>query len=187
MKQKSKLFISIIALSIGLISVFTVWSISEIKISYDEPQEALLAENEDAILIPAYVTEDKALFYFITDSNNIGAAKINKGLFGWKSDYQVWNEPIGTISDEKFNGYQKYGDEIIFGLMENGEELTVMADDIPANKINLKGSLYDESIEMELENVYLWYFESDNLSQINELSLINQNTNEELDTHLYEN
>lgn len=185
MRSHSKLFISLIVLGIILITVFTVWSISENKIFYEEPQKALLGENKDLILIPAYVTEDKALYFFIKDSNNLGAAKINNGLFGWKSDYLVWSTTTGTITDEKFNGYQTDGDEIIFGLMKNGQDFTVMADDIPAEKINLEVSLHNESVEMDLENVYLWYIESDNLSNIKELILVNQNTNEELDRHTY--
>lgn len=172
-------------LGILLITVFIVWSVSENKVSYEEPQEALLAENEDLVLIPAYVTPDKALYFFIKSSNSIGAAMVNKGLFGWKSDSLVWSTASGMITDEKFNGYQTYGDEIIFGLMENGQEHTVMADDIPANKINLEGSLYDESVEMDLENVYLWYIESDKLSNIKQLLLVNQNTNEKLDRYPY--
>lgn len=185
MKNRSKLVISLIVLGVILITVFTVWAVSENKISYEEPQKALLAEDEDLFLIPAYVTQDKALYFFMKDSNNIGAAKINNELFGWKSDYLVWSTATGTIADEKFNGYQTYGDEIIFGLMKNGQDLIVMADDIPAEKISLEGSLYDESVEMNLENLYLWYIESDNLSNTKQLILVNQNTNEELDRHTY--
>ncbi|KAA0957588.1 aspartyl-tRNA synthetase [Planococcus kocurii] len=185
MRSHSKLFILLLVSAVILITVFTVWSISENKISYEEPQKALLAENKDLILIPAYVTEDKALYFFIKDSNNIGTAKITNGLFGWKSDYLAWSTTTGTITDEKFNGYQIYGDEIIFGLMKNGQDFTVMADDIPTEKINLEVSLHNESVEMDLENVYLWYIESDNLSNIKELILVNQNTNEELDRHTY--
>lgn len=183
MKRKSKLFIAVMVL--GLISLFTIWSISENKISYEEPQEALLAENKNLILIPAYKIQDEALYFFIKESNNIGAAMVKKGLFGWKSDYLVWSTTVDTITDEQIRGYQTYGEEIIFGLMKNGQDLTVMIDDIPAGKINLEASLYNSSVEMDLKNVYLWYFKKDDLSNINDqqLHLVNQHTYEKLDSY----
>ncbi|MFD1032883.1 aspartyl-tRNA synthetase [Metaplanococcus flavidus] len=185
MKRNFKLFIVLIVLGIVLVSIFTIWSISQNKISYEEPQEALLAENKNLILIPAYKKQGEALYFFIKDSNNIGAAMVKKGLFGWKSDYLVWSTTVDTITDEQIRDYQTYGEEIIFGLMKNGQDLTVMIDDMPSGKINLEVSLYKESVEMDLKNVYLWYFETDNLSNINELQLhlVNQNTNEKLDSY----
>ena len=182
MKRNPKLFISLLALSMIILSAFIIWSISESKVSYEEPQEALLAENEDLVLIPAYKAQDEALFFFIQNENSLGSAMVYKNLRGWKSDFLIWSPFNSITTEEKIGGYQIYGDELVFGLMEKGDDRVMMINNIPATTINLELSLPDEADNDRLSDLYLWYFETDDLMNETNLNLIDRNTNEEIDT-----
>lgn len=182
MKSNPKRLISLLALSIIVLSAFIVWSISESEASYKEPQEALLAENEDLVLIPAYVTQDEALFFFIRNETSLGAAKVYKNLWGWKSDFLTWGPFNSITTGEKIGGYQIHGDEVIFGLMQKGDERVVMLNNTPAPAIPLELSLPDEIDNEHLSDLSLWYFETDELANESSLTLVERNTNEEIDT-----
>lgn len=182
MKRNPKLSISLMVLSMIVLSAFIIWSISENKSSYDEPQEALLAENEDLVLIPAYVSQDEALFFFIRNENSLGAAKVYKNLWGWKSEFLTWSSFNSITTGEKIGGYQIYGDELVFGLMEKGDDRVMIINNIPATTINLELSLPDEADNDRLSDLYLWYFETDDLLDETNLNLVDRNTNEEIDT-----
>lgn len=182
MKNNPKRLISLIALSLIVLSAIVIWSISESEASYEEPQEALLAENEDLVLIPAYVTQDEALFFFIRNETSLGAAKVYKNLWGWKSDFLTWGPFNSITTGEKIGGYQIHGDEVIFGLMEKGDKRVVMLNNTPAPAIPLELSLPDEIENDHLSDLSLWYFETDELANESSLTLVERNTNEEIDT-----
>ncbi|PSL41583.1 hypothetical protein B0H99_102267 [Planomicrobium soli] len=164
-----------------------MWSISESKISYEEPQEALLAESEELVLIPTYKTPDEALFFFIDNQNNLGAVMVYKNIFGWKTDFRTWSSMNSIITKERVGGYQIHGDEIIFGLMKGGDNRVIMVDNVPAITINLELMLPDESENQEWNGLYLWYYETDDLSNLTSLSLVDRSTNEEIDTSPFSN
>lgn len=182
MKRNPKLFILLIVLSIVLISLFSIWSISESKISYEEPQEALLAENDELVLIPTYKTPDEALFFFIENKNDFGAVMVYKHIFGWKTDFRTGSSMNSLLTEKKIGGYQTHGDEIIYGLMKGGDNRVIMVDNDPAITINLEIMLPDESGNGDLDGLYLWYYETDDLEKLTSLSLVDQSTNEEIDT-----
>lgn len=182
MKKKPKLFILLIVLSIVLISLFSIWSISESKISYEEPQEALLDENDELVLIPTYKTPDEALFFFIENQNDLGAVMVYKNIFGWKTDFRTRSSMNSLITEERIGGYQTHGDKIIYGLMKGGDNRVIMVDNVPAITINLEVMLLDESGNEDLNGLYLWYYETDNLTKLKSLSLVDRSTNEEIDT-----
>lgn len=53
-----------------------VWVLSEKPNSYSEPQEALFEIDNDLLLIPAYKLNDKALFFFIKNEENLGTVYV---------------------------------------------------------------------------------------------------------------
>ncbi len=187
MKKYRKLFIVLTGLSIALIALFSMWSISESRVSYEEPQEALLAEDEDLVLIPTYKTQDEALFFFIENENNLGAAMVFKNLLGWKADFRTWSPFNEITTEEKVGGYQIHGERVIFGLMKDGDDQAMMINNIPAATIALEISLPNKADNDELNGLYLWYYETDNLETITSLSLVNRSTNKEIDVSPFPN
>ncbi|MGM0897061.1 MAG: hypothetical protein ACQEV0_04125 [Bacillota bacterium] len=181
MKRHPKFFISFIILSTVFTVLFTIWSISKNQHSYEQPQEALLAEDGELVLIPAYKTQDEVLFFFMKNQYSLGAAMVYKNLFGWEADFLTWSTMNNITTEEKISGYQIHGGEIVFGLMKVGGEHVMMVDQVPAITINLELMLPDESENELLNGLYLWYYETHDLANPKRLSLVDLNTNEELD------
>lgn len=111
---------------IGIILVLTsFWISSERSISYSEPHEAMLANDRELILIPAYKIDDEALFFFIKDQQFFGAAKVKKGIFGWKQPMMAWSPMSDRSSYEIPGGYQGYGEYLVYGLIKNGADYRI--------------------------------------------------------------
>lgn len=53
--------------------------------AYAEPNEALLAVENNIVLIPGYKMDKEALFFFFKGKNGFGATYVNNGLLGWKA------------------------------------------------------------------------------------------------------
>ncbi|WP_421378263.1 aspartyl-tRNA synthetase [Bacillus salacetis] len=176
MKKSTSITITVILLiSIGLLSA---WGYNEQKISFAEPNEAILSTNKGLVLIPAYKNDDRSLFFFIKDKNNLGAAVAHKGVFGWKSGMSAWS-PFNKRGDyETFGGYQGYGDQLIYGLIRNPEKKIIMADDREAAMLNLEMLPQSVVKEYNLKDLYLWYFESENTLNIEQLKLLQKDTQE---------
>src|SRR5699024_7295820 len=130
--------------------------------SYSAPQEALYASNNDLLLIPVYKVDDKALFFFIKNTNNLGAAYAHNGLFGWKADVLSWSPMDENRNYENLNGYQGHGDNLIYGLIRHGDKRLVQIGDTEATILDLGAMLPQGEIEkFQLEGLYIWYFESE--------------------------
>lgn len=181
MKRNSTLVSTILAAGIIIIVSLSFWMVVESHEAYATPQEALLAENDKLLLIPAYVHSKQALFFFIDSETWLGAVKVHKGLFGWKSDFKTWS-PIGGIAEEnEISGSRGYGEHVVYGLMrDRNDQNAMMLDDLPSIKVNLEVMLYGQTEQLDLQGLYLWYYEADHLFEVDQLRLVNQRTNEEI-------
>lgn len=185
MRRNSKIISSILAAGIILIVGLSFWMVAESKNTSATPQEALLTENENLLLIPAYVNSSQALFFFIENEKQLGAVKVHKGVLGWKADFRTWS-PIGEITaTNEIPGYQVHGEKVAFGLLKDADESAMMLDDIPSIKVNLEVMLYGQTEELNLQGLYLWYYEADDLSEVDQLRLVHQRTNEEIDARSF--
>lgn len=165
-----------------LILITVIWIMSAKSDSYSEPQEAIFASDNDLLLIPSYKANDKALFFFIKNTNNLGAAYIQKGLFGWKADMLTWSPMDDERNYENLNGYQVYGDNLIYGLIRHGDKRLVQIGETDATILDLAAILPPSEVEkFRLNGLYIWYFESDTAPNGEEIRLLNKNTGEELD------
>ena len=166
-----------------LVIITVIWIISAKSDSYSEPQEALFASNNDLLLIPAYKVNDEALFFFIKNTNNFGAAYVRNGLFGWKADMLTWSQMDKNRNYENLNGYQGYGDNLIYGLIRYGDNRLVQLGETDATILNLEEMLPPIQVErFRLAGLYIWYFENDTLSNKEEIKLLSKNTGENLET-----
>ncbi|MFZ0446527.1 MAG: aspartyl-tRNA synthetase [Bacillus sp. (in: firmicutes)] len=166
-----------------LVIIAAIWIISAKSDSYSEPQEALFASDNDLLLIPSYKINDKALFFFIKNTNNLGSAYVQKGLFGWKVDFLSWSPMDIEQNYENLNGYQGHGDNLIYGLIRHGDERIVKIGETDATILDLVAMLPPREIEeFQLDGLSIWYLESDVPLNGEEIRLLNANNGEEIDT-----
>lgn len=166
---------------VAIILAFT-WVITEKSDSYSEPQEALFAVDHDLTLIPSYKINDKALFFFIKDTNNLGAAYVQEGLFGWKADILTWS-PMGSNRDynDNLNWIQGQGENLLYGLIRNGDDRIVKVGEEQATILNLAMLPIKEIEEHQLDGLYIWYLESSQPLTSGEIRLMDRETGKELD------
>ncbi|NEY71409.1 aspartyl-tRNA synthetase [Bacillus mesophilus] len=176
--------ISLSILIVILITISLIWFIAEKSNSYSEPNEALLAIDKDLLLYPAYKRNGNALFFFIKDKNHLGATYVKKGLFGWKSGMLTYSPMDHKRNYEKLNGYQGHSDNLIYGLIKikDGDEKYIKIDENNANLLSLEMLPSYIVEEYQLEDIYIWYFESDTALEVGEIKLMNKNTDEVIDT-----
>ncbi|WP_124070767.1 aspartyl-tRNA synthetase [Filibacter tadaridae] len=172
----------LIAVSLIAIPTAVIWVIAEKSDSYSEPQEALFAADHDLTLIPGYKINDKALFFFIKGTNNLGAAYVQKDLFGWKADILTWSPMDSKRSYENLSGSQGQGENLIYGLIRHGDDRIVQIGEDRATILNLAMLPLSEVEKLRLEGLYIWYFEGDKLPGGGEIKLLNKDTGKELGT-----
>lgn len=164
-----------------VIIVFVIWFLYEKSTSYSQPQEALSAIENDLWLIPASEQFDEALFFFIKDQNNLGATIVHEGLFGWKAGNLTWSSIDTKRNYEKLNGYQKHDENLIYGIIKDGTNRQIKVNENDAHIVHLL--LPSNVIEdYQLEDLYIWYFESDSAIEEGKIKLINKQTQELLDS-----
>jgi len=177
-------------LSKGALIVFTLFLIaallfllylSENSNSYSEPSEALLAVEDDLVLIQAYKLDDDSLYFFINDQENLGASFIHKGLFGWKAEHLDWSPFDTNVKHNQLSGYHGYGDNLIYGLIKNGDELIVKKNEDVARIINLEMLPRNIVEDYHLQDMYLWYIKSERVFEEGEIELINKYSEEVID------
>lgn len=164
--MKHSTILKYVFLFIVVIALTASWAYAEDQDSYTEPYQAIQAVDKDLQLIPAYKLGNESLYFFIKDKTNLGATKVRKGIFGWKSGMFTWG-PLDPDRDyENLQGIQGHGQGLVYGLIRNGDERVVTVDDQEASMVNL--SLLSPSVvkEYQLEGLYLWYFESDTHEQV---------------------
>lgn len=173
--------VSVLVLIVILISIFSVWFFSEKANSYAVPQEAVIAIENDLLLIPPYKLNDVALFFFIKDKNNLGATYVQKGLLGWKTDILTWSAMDNNRNYDKFNGVQSHGEKLTFGLIKYKEELIVKMDENNAQLLLLDVMFPPKVVEeYQLEDLCIWYFENVTVPKGKTIELIN-NSGEVID------
>lgn len=177
--QKSLL--SIISAIVILIFISVFWVKLEKSDSYSEPHEALFAIDKNLLLISAYKINDKALFFFIKDKNNLGATYVQKSPFGWKSGMLTCSPMNNERSYETLSGYQGHGENLIYGLIKHGDDRLIQIGENTATILNLAMLSPSEVAKYRLEGLYIWYFESDTFLNEGEIKLINKNTKDVLD------
>lgn len=165
-----------------LISIFFFWFIPEKSDSYSEPQEVLSAIDKNLLLIPAYKINDEALFFFINEKNNLGATFVRKGSLGWKAEILTSSPMYKNGGYEHLSGYQVHGENLIYGLIRNGDDRLIKVNENNAVILNLVMLPPSNVREYELEGLYLWYYKGDTILNEGEIELLNINTGEQLDT-----
>lgn len=161
------------------------WFLFENSNSYKCPTQALLSADEDVILIQAYKMNDKSLFFFIKNQDQLGASYIHKGLFGWQLEHLAWSPFDTNITDNHLNGYQGYGDNLIYGLMTNGDDQIVTLNNDVAQILNLEMLPAQVVEQYHLNGLYLWYIENDHLAEKEgEIKLVDKYSDEVLDVVL---
>ncbi len=176
--KKWSLILSILIFLI--VSVF--WIVAKNEESYSEPQEALFAVDKDLVLIPGYKLNNTALFFFIKQTENLGAAYVQEGLFGWQTGMFTWSPMDNERSYEDLKGHRIHGENLIYGLIRHGDERLIQVDENPATLLNLAMLPQDEVEKYNLEGLYIWYYESETPLESNEITLLNRDTREVLDT-----
>lgn len=99
----------------------------------------------------------------------------------------TWSSIGNKRNYEKLSGYTGHGDDLLYGLIKNDDDRIIKMDDNEAIILNL-GIMLDPSVvkEHQLEDLNIWYFESDIGFNGREIKLINKDTEEEINTILVE-
>lgn len=148
--------------------------------AYSKPQEALLAIDPDLLLIPGYNINDQSLYFFIKNSNQLGAAYAQEGLFGWKAGMLTWSPLDNERNYQSLSDYQVHGESLIYGLIKHGDERIIQIGENHARMLNLAMLPPHDIVKFRLEDLYLWYFEIDTPLDGEVIKLIDKNTGEEL-------
>ncbi|WP_216827529.1 aspartyl-tRNA synthetase [Alkalihalobacterium elongatum] len=153
------------------------WINSERSMSYPEPHEAMFANDKNLVLIPAYKLNNEALFFFIKDQQFFGAAKLNKGLFGWKQPLMAW-DPMSDRSTYDIPGsLQGYGDYLVYGLIKNNDaDYRIEVNEKDAVILPFAMLPPEKVKAYELEDLYLWYFESKEPLHHGRIEFLNRDT-----------
>jgi hypothetical protein len=179
---KNATILKYVFLFIVVIALTASWAYAEDQDSYSEPHKAIQAVDKDLQLILAYKIGDESLYFFIKDKTNLGATKVRKGIFGWKSGMFTWGPFYPDRDYEKLQGIQGHGQGLVYGLIRNGNERVVTVDDQEASILNL--SLLSPSVvkEYQLEGLYLWYVESEKNLNDQQVKLLHKDTREIIDS-----
>lgn len=177
--MKKRLLIPVV---IFVILITVIWGVFEKLQSYAEPQEAILAIENDLVLILGYKLNNKALFFFIKDGNNLGSTYVNEGLFGWKVDMLTWGPMDHERNYEQLSGYKGYGENLVYGLMRHGHERQIQIGENQARILDLAMLPSNEVEKYNLEGLYIWYFESETSISGEEIKLLDKYTGEEIDS-----
>jgi hypothetical protein len=179
---KKPTILKYVFLFIVVIALFAAWAYAEDQDSYTEPYKAIQAVDKDLQLIPAYKIGDESLYFFIKDKTNLGATMVRKGIFGWKSGMFTWGPLDLGREYEKLQGIQGHGEDLVYGLIRNGDERVVIVGDQEATLLNL--ALLSPSVvkEYQLEGLYLWYVESDKNPNAQQVNLLRKDTREVIDS-----
>ena len=165
-----------------LILVFVfIWGMAERASSYSEPSEAMFAIDQDMVLIPGYKMNE-ALFFFIKDKNYLGATYVKEGVFGWKTGALTWGSTDFKVSSDHLNGYSGHGEHLIYGQIKNGDERIIKMGEHEAKLLNLEMLPNSTVEEYQLQDMYIWYFESETALDRGEIKLLNKSTGEQLDS-----
>ena len=78
-------------------------------------------------------------------------------------------------------GYQGYGDNLIYGLIKNGDELIVKKNEDVAQMLNLEMLPRNIVEDYHLQDLYLWYIQSEEALEEGEIKLINKYSDEVID------
>ncbi|WP_044022265.1 hypothetical protein [Bacillus sp. SG-1] len=164
------------------LAIIGIWGYREQQQSYKEPSQAIQASEEGLLLIPAYKRDDKSLYFFIKDRNNLGSTYAHKGMFGWKSDFFTWGSMDPNRNYEQLWGFQVHGENLVYGLIRLGTEQTVMVDNQEAQLLNL--AMLPPSVveDYQLEGLFLWYFEKEDQSEYKQVKLLQRDTQEIIQT-----
>ena len=163
--------------------IVIVWVLPEKPNSYSEPQEALFEIDNDLFLIPGCKLNDKALFFFIKNEENLGSVYVQKRMFGWTADMLTWS-PMASkrnYDSDSLNGFQGQGENLIYGLIKQGDDRIVQVNDEQATILNLAMLPQDEIERFRLEGLYIWYLEIEEPLTGWEIKLMDKNTGQELD------
>lgn len=179
MKKRSLSLMSVIVI---LIVLSVIWIMFERTNSNSEPQEALFAMDNDLLLIPGYKINDEALFFFINDTDNLGATYVKKGFFDWKAGMTTWSPMDKERNYDKLIGYQVHGENLIYGLIRHGDERLIQIGEHNATILNLAMLPPSDIAKFQLEGLYIWYIESETSLNKDEIKLLNKNTGEEIDS-----
>ncbi|RLQ94241.1 hypothetical protein [Falsibacillus albus] len=179
MKQQS------IKISIILLIVFSAYFlcsafVKERSVSFTEPEKALKNVDEDILAsISAEEKGDQALYFFIDSKHNLGAAKLHKGLLGWKV-IQSRISPVRTnLPNDILSNIATEGD-LVYGLLPNEENQSIKVNGIDAKWIDLQSKLGVKAVQYHVDQLALWYFQGKDSTQKNVI-LFNEETKKKLD------
>lgn len=169
-------------MAIGALLI-VVWFVYEKKTSYLWPELALEAVDNELHLIPSGGLSGEALYFFIKEPDQFGATIVYEGLLGWKDSYLGFSPMDPNRNYENLNGSQMYGNNLIYGLikMEEGMKRRILVNGYEAEMIHILLSP-DVIKKNQLEDLYVWYFKSETPIEEGEIKLIDDVTQEEIDT-----
>lgn len=157
-----------VAVFIVLLGIFYLYE--DNKRSFSTPLEAIVNQTDNMEgftvkkVFASSEVNNRADYFYINNSNNIVAAQLSKGWFGWRSGSLSTGSGL-NINDEisePTNGYTGNGD-LLFGLTtEQVDRFEV--DNIPASLIPL--DLYIEGEDTKGKKLWYVHIKTDNRESI---------------------
>jgi hypothetical protein len=174
----SVIFFVILSLIIGF-----NWFTGEKAKSFSEPNEALLDLDKDLLLIPVYKENNVSLYFFMKDNDKLGATFLEHGIFGWKTSGNLRYFPIKEHKVyEKLDRYIVHDEYFVYGLINSNVEPLIKLNGTDAKIINLASLDSAEIKEYNLENMYIWYYESEMPIANGKIEMFNTQTGDQIDT-----
>lgn len=170
-----------ITVLIALVGFFYLYE--DYQRSFSTPLEAIYhrIENEEWLTIKEVFASSKlnnhADYFYITNSDNIVAVELSKGMFGWRFNSYITGSGLNinhNISNST-DGYTRSGD-LVFGLASD------QVDRIEVNNFQARLIPLDLYIEnKEIKGKQFWYIHIKNNSGDNNIDIsVYDKTNKEL-------
>lgn len=173
--KKFVYYLLAVSIIIGVYSYKTIQK--EREHSYETPQEAILHLDSTMTLIPGYLTEKEALFFFIQGEKYIGATFVNKRLFGWALGTERPLIPMGKESN--VHRVHVMDHLFVFGFLPKGIDHSVRVNGIDATVLPLMMAEEVRENREDLQNAVIWYVLSDEeLTEPIDIQLYDDNTME---------
>lgn len=130
--QKRMLVLIGLVLAAALI-IALVWSSDTVETA----EQAVRDGDSDLVLTPVYELNGRALFFFIRDDNNFGAATATESWFGWRLETRTEGTIPALDDPDRINNYMSHEDGFVYGLFDSADGRHVQIGEMPADQLLL--------------------------------------------------
>ncbi|WP_271853922.1 hypothetical protein [Planococcus maritimus] len=154
---KKRMLVLIGLVLVAALIIALVWSSNTVETA----EQAVRDSDNDLVLTPVYELNGRALFFFIRDDDQFGAATAIESWFGWRLETRT-ESTIPTLDDpDRINNYASHEDGFVYGLFDPTDGRHVQIGEMPADQLLLGERFPAELLEETgLSKKAVWFTEN---------------------------